>query len=92
MMIYVKRMIERKMALSLAQLLKEKQGFFSLVGDKTLSLGELNECNSYRFKSIFACIFEALMLNLVKNYGIFTKLLFCKNYCQNRQKNSNKRC
>ena len=30
------------------------------------------------------------MLNLVQNYGIFTKLLFYSNYCQNKQKEQQK--
>ena len=30
------------------------------------------------------------MLNLVQNYGIFTKLLFCRNYCQNKKKKETK--
>ena len=29
----------------------------------------------------FFCIFEALMLILLKIYGIFTKFLFYRNYC-----------
>ena len=51
----------------------------------------IDECETHIVLStFFACIFEALMLNLFQNFGIFTKLLFCINYCQKKQKEQQK--